>query len=267
MIAKWGYRWKVSEAVSSRSATRSIIIDVAAQLLQEHGPLAVTTRGVADRAGVQAPTIYRLFGDKDGLLDAVAEHVMATFVSAKAEHCRRRQQRLTSIRSRTCVRVGKPRSISAWPTRLFSVFSANRAACSTRPPPERASGCWSLGFAPTRGHRAGLRLGERRAVRPHPSGGNRGHPDAALGNPARATRPRTRRRTCTTPFSSSSSPTRPERTGWRHHGHDRCLSRHRPQPRHAQRGRAPASTPMARPRHRDPLSPNQLSTALHWQRS
>lgn len=33
---------------------------------------------------MQAPAIYRLFGDKDGLLDAVAEHVMATYVSAKA---------------------------------------------------------------------------------------------------------------------------------------------------------------------------------------
>jgi len=32
---------------------------------------------------VQAPTIYRLFGDKDGLLEAVAEHVMATYVLAK----------------------------------------------------------------------------------------------------------------------------------------------------------------------------------------
>lgn len=35
-------------------------------------------------AGIQAPTIYRLFGDKDGLLKAVAEQVMATHVSAKA---------------------------------------------------------------------------------------------------------------------------------------------------------------------------------------
>lgn len=32
---------------------------------------------------MQAPTIYRLFGDKDGLIAAVAEHVMATHVSAK----------------------------------------------------------------------------------------------------------------------------------------------------------------------------------------
>jgi AcrR family transcriptional regulator len=68
----------------SQVETRSKIIDVAARLLHEHGPAAVTTRGVAHGAGVQAPTIYRLFGDKDGLLEAVAEHVMRSFVSAKA---------------------------------------------------------------------------------------------------------------------------------------------------------------------------------------
>lgn len=48
-------------------------------------PAAVTTRGVAWAAGVQAPAIYRLFGDKDGLLEAVAEQVMDTYVSAKAD--------------------------------------------------------------------------------------------------------------------------------------------------------------------------------------
>jgi AcrR family transcriptional regulator len=68
----------------SRTDTRSRIVLAAAELLMERGPAAVTTRGVADRAGVQAPTIYRLFGDKDGLLDAVAEHVMADQVNAKA---------------------------------------------------------------------------------------------------------------------------------------------------------------------------------------
>ena len=73
------------ETTSGRADTRSRIVEVAARLLQEEGPAAVTTRGVAEGAGVQAPTIYRLFGDKDGLLDAVAEHVMAAFVSAKSE--------------------------------------------------------------------------------------------------------------------------------------------------------------------------------------
>ena len=32
---------------------------------------------------MQPPAIYRLFGDKDGLLDAVAEHGFATFLAAK----------------------------------------------------------------------------------------------------------------------------------------------------------------------------------------
>lgn len=69
---------------SGPSDTRSRIIDVAARLLREQGAMAVTTRAVAEEAGVQAPKIYRLFGDKDGLLDAVAEHVLATHVSGKA---------------------------------------------------------------------------------------------------------------------------------------------------------------------------------------
>ena len=69
---------------TNRSQTRANIIEAAAELLHEDGPAALTTRGVAQRAGVQAPTIYRLFGDKDGLLEAVAEHVMETYVTAKA---------------------------------------------------------------------------------------------------------------------------------------------------------------------------------------
>jgi AcrR family transcriptional regulator len=67
-----------------QAETRARIIDVAAHLLQDAGPEAVTTRGVAHEAGVQAPAIYRLFGDKDGLLEAVAEHVMSMMVSEKA---------------------------------------------------------------------------------------------------------------------------------------------------------------------------------------
>lgn len=63
--------------------TRAALVEVAARLLREQGPAAVTTRAVAHAAGVQAPTIYRLFGDKNGLLDAVAEHVFATYVAEK----------------------------------------------------------------------------------------------------------------------------------------------------------------------------------------
>ena len=59
------------------------MIDAAIDLLARQGRDAVTTRAVADAAGVQAPAIYRLFGDKDGLLDAVAEHGFASFLASK----------------------------------------------------------------------------------------------------------------------------------------------------------------------------------------
>lgn len=58
--------------MSERSETRRRIIDAAAGLLREQGREAVTTRAVSAAAGVQPPTIYRLFTDMSGLLDAVA---------------------------------------------------------------------------------------------------------------------------------------------------------------------------------------------------
>ncbi|MEU1647126.1 TetR/AcrR family transcriptional regulator [Micromonospora zamorensis] len=73
-----------TQDTASRDDIRSGIVAAATQLLRAKGANAVTTRAVAQAAGVQAPTIYRLFGDKDGLIDAVAEHVMATYVSGKS---------------------------------------------------------------------------------------------------------------------------------------------------------------------------------------
>jgi len=51
---------------------RDRILVAAQRLLAEGGPEAVATRTVSAAAGVQAPAIYRIFGDKQGLLDAVA---------------------------------------------------------------------------------------------------------------------------------------------------------------------------------------------------
>jgi AcrR family transcriptional regulator len=70
--------------VASRLETRARIVEVAARLLRTDGAAAVTTRAVAQAAGMQAPTIYRFFADKDALLDAVAEHVFADYVAGKA---------------------------------------------------------------------------------------------------------------------------------------------------------------------------------------
>jgi AcrR family transcriptional regulator len=63
---------------------RERIVHAAAELLAERGQSAVTTRAVASRVGVSTPTIFRLFGEKDGLLSAVAEYGYARFHAAKA---------------------------------------------------------------------------------------------------------------------------------------------------------------------------------------
>jgi AcrR family transcriptional regulator len=63
--------------------TRERIIEAAAQLLATGGREAVSTRAVSAAAGVQAPTIYRIFGDKKGLLDAVASGGFADYLRTK----------------------------------------------------------------------------------------------------------------------------------------------------------------------------------------
>ena len=71
---------------ASREDVRTRSIEVALQLLKEGGRDALTTRAVADAAGIQAPTLYRLFGDKRGLLDAVVEYsYVSVFKTKKAQ--------------------------------------------------------------------------------------------------------------------------------------------------------------------------------------
>ena len=62
---------------------RARIVAAAAGLIASGGRDAATTRAVATAAGVQAPTIYRLFGDKRGLLDAVARHALDAYILEK----------------------------------------------------------------------------------------------------------------------------------------------------------------------------------------
>src|SRR5580704_7541648 len=71
------------ESSSARDRTQAQLVEVAAELLASGGPDAVTTRSVALAAGVQAPAIYRLFGDKNGLLDAVVQHGFASYLARK----------------------------------------------------------------------------------------------------------------------------------------------------------------------------------------
>lgn len=73
-----------ADAVAPVDDVRARVVAAAAALIAAGGPDAVTTRAVAAAARVQAPTIYRLFGDKRGLLDAVAQAGLAAYVAAKA---------------------------------------------------------------------------------------------------------------------------------------------------------------------------------------
>ena len=63
--------------------TRAAVLDAAAELVAKGGTGALTTRAVATKASIQPPTLYRIFGDKRGLLAALAQDRLARFVKEK----------------------------------------------------------------------------------------------------------------------------------------------------------------------------------------
>ncbi len=65
--------------------TRDRVLAATAALLRDGGSDAVSTRAVSAAAAIQAPTLYRLFGDKQGLLDAVATAGYAEYLAGKAD--------------------------------------------------------------------------------------------------------------------------------------------------------------------------------------
>ena len=64
-------------------STRSVIIEATAELLAQSPSGDISTRAVCEAAGVQQPVIYRLFGDKDGLLAATVDHVWDQYLGMK----------------------------------------------------------------------------------------------------------------------------------------------------------------------------------------
>ncbi|MFS0899732.1 TetR/AcrR family transcriptional regulator [Mycolicibacterium litorale] len=68
-----------------RLSTAENLLRAAAELLESGGVDAVSTRAVAAAAGVQPPVIYRRFGDKDGLLDALTHYLLQKYVKAKRQ--------------------------------------------------------------------------------------------------------------------------------------------------------------------------------------
>ncbi|MFC9455177.1 TetR family transcriptional regulator [Streptomyces sp. NPDC056983] len=71
--------------VQQRSAERlSRIIDACAQLLDEGGYEELSTRAVAVRAGVPIGSVYRFFGNKRALVDALAERNLQRYAERVA---------------------------------------------------------------------------------------------------------------------------------------------------------------------------------------
>jgi AcrR family transcriptional regulator len=62
---------------------RERIVRVTSELLAQGGREAASTRSVSAAAGVQAPTIYRHFGDMQGLLDAAAIAGLTAYIQRK----------------------------------------------------------------------------------------------------------------------------------------------------------------------------------------
>ncbi|GAB3451171.1 TetR/AcrR family transcriptional regulator [Streptomonospora sediminis] len=62
---------------------RERILEAAGDLLAEQGAEGLSTRAVSAAAGVQVPTLYRLFTDKQGLLDALARRGFERYLHDK----------------------------------------------------------------------------------------------------------------------------------------------------------------------------------------
>jgi AcrR family transcriptional regulator len=126
------------------------MIDVTAGLIAAGGREAANTRAVAADAAVQAPTIYRLFGDKRGLLDAVAEASLAHCVAEKST----RRPLADPVRD---LREGWDLHVA------FGLAYRHGPHPSCRFP--RASRSWPVPSrarsGPGRNHRRGYRRGER----------------------------------------------------------------------------------------------------------
>ncbi|MFF5638645.1 TetR/AcrR family transcriptional regulator [Streptomyces sp. NPDC012825] len=65
------------------STARERILEATGELLATKDALAISTRAICDRAKVGMPEIYRQFGDKQGLLTAVADLGFARFLAEK----------------------------------------------------------------------------------------------------------------------------------------------------------------------------------------
>lgn len=73
-------------------------MEAAAHLLQQGGVEALSTRAVAAAAGTQPPILYRRFGDKDGLIQAVTLHILEGYIQKKRNLLKQSGDPVTDLR-------------------------------------------------------------------------------------------------------------------------------------------------------------------------
>jgi AcrR family transcriptional regulator len=62
--------------------TRELILDALTDLLGSHPADEISTRAIAQRAGVSQPTVYRHFPDRQALLEGLSDRILSLGVSA-----------------------------------------------------------------------------------------------------------------------------------------------------------------------------------------
>ena len=87
----------------ARPRVRERLLDAAYALLSDEGAAALTTRGVAARAGTTEASVFNNFGDKAGLLRALINERLPQLVDAK-----------------DCVEQGDSAELRQWLCRVYS---------------------------------------------------------------------------------------------------------------------------------------------------
>jgi AcrR family transcriptional regulator len=65
--------------------TRTRVLEAASTLLQASTDRDISTRAVSEAVGIGTPMLYRLFGDKNGLLAAVVDHAFDGYLTQKRD--------------------------------------------------------------------------------------------------------------------------------------------------------------------------------------
>jgi AcrR family transcriptional regulator len=79
------HRRRSAAGPADDTSIREALVNAAERQLAASAEGAVATRAVSEEAGVTQPVLYRLFGDKRGLLDAVADLGFERYARRKSE--------------------------------------------------------------------------------------------------------------------------------------------------------------------------------------